>query len=117
MPEPSYKFGPFQLLPSQRRLLEAGVPVLLGSRAFDLLVALVQGRGRVVTKAELIQRVWASHVEESSLTVAASALRRALRDGTGGGHYIETVSGRGYRFVGPVEVSGSSLPAPDLDAP
>ena len=117
VPEPSFKFGPFQLHPSRRRLLKGGVPVLLGSRAFDLLVALVQGRGRVLTKAELIRQVWACHVEDSSLTVAASALRRALRDGTGRGHYIETVSGQGYRFVGPVEVSGSALPALDPEVP
>ncbi len=51
-------FGRFELLPAERRLLDGGVPVSLGSRAFDLLVALVENNDRVVSKDELLQLVW-----------------------------------------------------------
>ncbi len=115
MPETAFAFGPFLLQPSRRLLLDRGIPVALGSRAFDLLVVLVEGRDRVLTKAELIRRVWGCQVEDSSLTVAASALRRALRDGAAGQRWVETVQGRGYRFVGAVTSSASAGPVdPDL---
>jgi predicted ATPase/DNA-binding winged helix-turn-helix (wHTH) protein len=96
-------FGPFRLLADQRLLLEGDRPVRLGSRAFDILAALVERAGEVVGKEHLIARAWPqTFVEESNLKIQMSALRRALGDGQGGNRYVLTVPGRGYNFVAPV---------------
>src|SRR5436853_259003 len=96
-------FGPFLLLAEQRLLLEGDRPVRLGSRAFDILAALVERAGEVVGKEELIARAWPqTFVEEANLKMQVSALRRALGDGQGGHRYVATVPGRGYNFVAPV---------------
>src|ERR1700723_3984491 len=103
MGEPSISFGPFRLLSGQRLLLEGGKPVLLGSRAFEILTALVERAGEVVSKEELIARAWpATFVDEANLKIQVSALRRALGDGQGDNRYIATVVGRGYNFVAPI---------------
>lgn len=91
----SYRFGRFELQPSERRLLASGVPVSVEPRAFDVLVALVERAGHLVTKEELFSRVWPKLiVEESNLHVQVSALRRILEPAA-----IATVGGQGYRFV------------------
>jgi DNA-binding winged helix-turn-helix (wHTH) protein len=96
-------FGPFRLLTAQRLLLEGDKPVRLGSRAFDILAALVERAGEVVTREQLMARAWPqTFVEDANLKIQVSALRRALGDGQGGHRYIATVSGRGYNFVAPV---------------
>src|SRR6266704_6070650 len=96
-------FGPFRLLAAQRLLLEGDNPVRLGSRAFDILAALVERPGEVVGKQELIARAWPqTFVEDANLKIQVSALRRALGDGQGGHRYVVTVPGRGYNFVAPV---------------
>jgi predicted ATPase/DNA-binding winged helix-turn-helix (wHTH) protein len=96
-------FGPYRLLASQRLLLEGNQPVRLGSRAFDILEALVERAGEVVGKQELIARAWPkTYVEEANLKIQVSALRRALGDGQDGNRYVITVPGRGYNFVAPV---------------
>jgi DNA-binding winged helix-turn-helix (wHTH) protein len=96
-------FGPFRLVAAQRLLLEGDKPVRLGSRAFDILTALVEHAGEVVGKEELIARAWPrTFVEEANLKIQVSALRRALGDGQGGHRYVVTVPGRGYNFVSPV---------------
>src|SRR5580693_4228142 len=96
-------FGPFRLLAAQRLLLEGEKPVRLGSRAFDILAALVERAGEVVCKEQLIARAWPqTFVEESNLKIQVSALRRALGDGQDGNRYVITVPGRGYNFVAPV---------------
>jgi DNA-binding winged helix-turn-helix (wHTH) protein len=100
---PTMSFGPFHVLPKQRLLLEGDRPVRLGSRALDILVALVERAGELVSKSELMARVWPGIVvEDSNLKVQIAALRHALRDGEKGGRYISTVAGRGYWFVAPV---------------
>jgi len=106
-------FGPFRLLTGQRLLLEGDRPVRLGSRAFDILAALVDRAGEVVTKEQLMARAWPqTFVEEANLKIQVSALRRALGDGQGGHRYITTVSGRGYNFVAPVRAEKPLLASP-----
>src|ERR1700751_294844 len=98
-------FGPFLLLTEQRILLEGDRPVRLGSRAFDILVFLIERAGEVVGKEELIARVWPRiFVEEANLKIQINALRRALGDGQGGNRYIATIKGRGYSFAAPYDV-------------
>ena len=114
MDEHTISFGPYRLLAAQRLLLERDQPVRLGSRAFDILAALVERAGEVVGKEQLIARAWPqTFVEESNLKIQVSALRRALGDGQGGNRYVITVPGRGYNFVAPVrreEPSRAPLP-------
>jgi DNA-binding winged helix-turn-helix (wHTH) protein len=99
-------FGPFRLLPTQFLLLEGDEPVSLGSRALEILVALLERAGELVTKEELMGLVWPNvFVEPANLTVHISALRRALRDGREGNRFIINIPGRGYRFVASVHVS------------
>jgi predicted ATPase/DNA-binding winged helix-turn-helix (wHTH) protein len=101
--DPVFSFGPFRLYVKQRLLLQGERPVRLGSRAFDVLIALVEGAGTLVTKDELMARIWPNAiVEPANLTVHVAALRRALGDGRGGNHFLVNVHGRGYRFVAPV---------------
>ena len=104
-------FGPFRFHPARHLLLEGETLVRLGSRALEILAVLVERPGELVSKDELTARVWPNTiVEESNLKVNVAALRRALGEGRPGRRYIATVSGRGYRFVAPVELSepGSS---------
>ena len=107
VPPPKVSFGPFCLLPTQFLLLEGDKPVTLGSRALEILIALLERRGELVSKQELTARVWPNlFVDPSNLTVHMSALRRALRDGRDGRRFIVNIRGRGYCFVGSVGVSG-----------
>jgi DNA-binding winged helix-turn-helix (wHTH) protein len=104
----SATFGPFHLLPRQRLVLKGRRPVRLGGRAFDVLVALVERAGELVTKGELMARVWPdTYVEGDNLRAQVAALRRALSDGRDGARYVATVVGRGYWFVAPVARSTS----------
>jgi len=97
------RFGPFELLSSKRQLRRNGVTLLLGSRAFDILVYLAERPGEVIGKNELIDHVWSNvTVEEVSLRVHVAAIRKALGDGRCGNRYIANVKGRGYLFVGSV---------------
>ena len=87
-------------------LLEGDKPVHLGSRALEILIVLLERPGELVSKQELMGRVWPNiSVEPANLTVHMSALRRALRDGRDGNRFIINVPGRGYSFVASVELS------------
>ncbi|WP_394846711.1 winged helix-turn-helix domain-containing protein [Pendulispora brunnea] len=98
-------FGPFRLSRRERLLTRDGVPVDIGGRALDLLTALVEQRGRVVSKRELLERVWPDVVvEDGSLRFHMAALRKVLGDGEDGARYISTQVGVGYAFVASVEV-------------
>jgi DNA-binding winged helix-turn-helix (wHTH) protein len=91
------KFGRFEVLPHRREFLSDGMPVALGSRAFDVLMVLIEADGELVTKDEILSRVWPGMVvEEHSLQFHISALRKVLGVDRG---FIKTISGRGYRFV------------------
>ncbi|HEX2492623.1 MAG TPA: winged helix-turn-helix domain-containing protein, partial [Steroidobacter sp.] len=104
------EFGPFRLFPAERQLLKGETPVQIGSREFDILLALVERAGEVVTKRELFARVWPDVVvEESSLRVHVAGLRKVLADGHDQARYIVNVPGRGYSFV--ASLSGAVAPA------
>jgi predicted ATPase/DNA-binding winged helix-turn-helix (wHTH) protein len=96
-------FGPFKLLVNERLLTKEGVPVELGARALDILVVLTSAPNEIVSKKDLLSRVWPDViVEEGSLRFHMNGLRKALGDGQGGARYITTLPGRGYCFVAPV---------------
>ena len=96
-----YEFDNFRLDVRNRELLHDGRVVALPAKAFEMLVVLIENRGRLIEKEELFQRVWPDQiVEESNLTVQVSAIRRALGDRKENPQYILTVTGKGYRFVG-----------------
>ena len=91
-------FGRFELRRRRRELLADGEPVELGSRAFEILLGLIDAGGAVVAKSELMDLAWpGTAVEENNLTVQIHALRRALGEDR---RMIVTVAGRGYRFAG-----------------
>src|SRR5271165_71765 len=93
-------FGRFRVLPQRREVLADGQPMKLGGRAFDVLLALIEAQGAVVSKAALMARVWPHRVvEENVLQAQISALRAALGAERG---LIRTVSGRGYQFAGDI---------------
>ncbi|WP_077002755.1 winged helix-turn-helix domain-containing protein [Variovorax sp. KK3] len=122
--EQAFLFGPFRLLPAQQLLLEGSAPVRVGSRALEILNALVERPGELVPKNELMARAWPrTVVEESNLKVTVAALRRALGDGRAGQRYVINIPGRGYRFVAPVlrmdagESGTQGLPAGDSNLP
>jgi DNA-binding winged helix-turn-helix (wHTH) protein len=100
------EFGRFRLDAHRRELLADGLPVPIGGRAFDILIALVEAGGQLVTKDELLRSVWSgSAVEEHNLQFQISTLRKALgpdRD------FIKTISGCGYRFV--ADIIGPAAP-------
>lgn len=98
-----WSFGPFILAARERLLTKDGVPVELGARALDLLVALISTPNEVVSKKDLLSRVWPDvTVEENSLRFHLVSLRKALGDGKDGARYITTLPGRGYCFVATV---------------
>ncbi len=96
---PTLRFGRFTLHIDRRQLLDDGEPVVLGTRALDVLVALSGRRDRIVAKAELLDLAWPGLVvEENNLAVQIGSLRKVL-----GAQVIATVPGRGYRFVAEIE--------------
>lgn len=114
-----YEFGPFRLEVSTRRLLRGGEPVSLAPKAFDVLVALIERRERVVDKAELMKLIWPdSFVEEANLSQTIFVLRKTLGEDSTGNQYIETSPRRGYRFTSPVrEIQPVTVDATATAAP
>jgi predicted ATPase len=101
--EPALLFDNFRLVPAERALFQSDRQVRINGRAFDLLLALVERPGEIVSKHDLIARVWPrSYVEEVNLRVHIVALRKLLGNTAEGRPYVETVAGRGYSFIGPV---------------
>src|SRR5262249_30748221 len=106
MQNQEYEFGPFRLVPEERQLLREGESVTLPPKAFDLLLVLVRSNGHVLKKDDLLKNLWPdAFVEENNLNQHISVLRKALRDGTNSGRYIETVPKIGYRFTGDVRAT------------
>jgi predicted ATPase/DNA-binding winged helix-turn-helix (wHTH) protein len=107
--EGAVSFGPFRLFPAERLLEKDGAALHLGGRALDILILLVERAGEVVSKRELVARVWADvTVDEGSLRFHVAALRKALGDGQSGARYVTNVPGRGYCLVAPVSHSNRS---------
>ncbi len=106
-----FEFGSFRLNPAERLLLRDQTQVHLPPKAFDALVLLVENRGHLLGKDELLRKVWPdTFVEESNLAQHISVLRKALQDREDGSRYIETVPTRGYRFIAEVREINSIAP-------
>src|ERR1700685_4122685 len=102
-PKDVLSFGPFSLFAAERLLKKVDQPVPLGGRALDLLIALAERAGEVVTHKQLISTVWPDvTVEEGNLRLQMTTLRNALGDGRDGARYVSNVAGRGYCFVAPI---------------
>src|ERR1700679_1393604 len=113
-PEDALSFGPFSLSAAERLLRKAGEPVALGGRALDILIALAERAGEVVSHKELMSTVWPDvTVEETNLRFQMSVLRKALGDGRDGARYVSTVAGRGYCFVAPITRSTAARTIPE----
>lgn len=106
-----YLFGPFRLEPALRTLYRDGVAVKLGSRAFDILVTLVERQGAVVTPRELMSVAWQGLVVgESNVRVQIANLRQALGKECDGTRYVASIPGRGYTFLTAVERVADARP-------
>ncbi|HSS22505.1 MAG TPA: response regulator transcription factor [Pyrinomonadaceae bacterium] len=104
-----YEFGSFRLEAAECRLLRNGTSVPLAAKVFDLLLFLVQNKGHLITKEELMACVWRGRlVEDNNLTVAMSVLRKVL-DESAATPYVETIPKRGYRFVANVSVKSARV--------
>lgn len=101
------EFGDFRLDVAKRLLLRDGEIVALTPKCLDILLVFVESGGELLSKDELMRRVWPdTFVEESNLTYNISVLRKVLGERAGKHQYIVTISGRGYRFVADVKVEG-----------
>jgi Tol biopolymer transport system component/DNA-binding winged helix-turn-helix (wHTH) protein len=109
-----FEFGRYRLMPRERLLLRQGEPVTLTPKVFDLLVLLVENRGRLLDREELLKTLWPdSFIEENNLTVNISTLRKILGEGGDPARYVETVPKRGYRFTADVRI----VDGPEPDSP
>ena len=98
-----FEFGQFRVDALRRSLEREGQPVALSGKAFEILMVLLKQRGEVVDKDALMRQVWPdTAVEENNITVAISALRKALGETPSSPKRIVTIPGRGYSFVGEV---------------
>jgi TolB-like protein/Flp pilus assembly protein TadD len=103
-----FRFGPFELDAAAYQLRDSGVPVKIEHRAMQLLICLVEHHGQLIGRNELVDRLWGSDVfvdVEAGINTAVRKVRSALGDSTERPQYLETVTGKGYRFVGAVETA------------
>ena len=107
-----YEFGPFRLAPEEGQLRRGAEEVPLAQKSFKVLLLLLENGGRVVDKAELMEKVWPdTFVDENRLADNISTLRKALGDDPKSPRYIKTVTGRGYRFIADVREMLEDVPA------
>jgi predicted ATPase/DNA-binding winged helix-turn-helix (wHTH) protein len=112
-PKDVLSFGPFSLFTAERLLKRGDEPITLGGRALDILIALAERPGEILTRHELISTVWPDvTVEEANLRFQMAALRKALGDGRDGARYVSNVAGRGYCFVAPITRSTAARTVP-----
>jgi TolB-like protein/Flp pilus assembly protein TadD len=105
-----FKFGPFELDSAAYQLRNSGVPVKIEHRAMQLLICLVEQSGQLIGRSEIIDRLWGSDVfvdVEAGINTAVRKVRSALGDSIERPQYLETVTGKGYRFVGAVEIAAA----------
>jgi predicted ATPase len=103
--EKTFFFGEFELSGTKRTLLKRGENVALNSKTFDLLLTLVENRGQILSKDELLETVWEGQfVEENNLSVQISALRKIFGEKKNENKYIATIPGKGYKFVAEISV-------------
>jgi TolB-like protein/tetratricopeptide (TPR) repeat protein len=101
------RFADFELDPAAYELRRSGRPVRLERRPLDLLILLVQHRGVLVSRSEIVEALWNKDVfvdVETGVYTAARKIRQALGDSTDAPTFVETVPGKGYRFIAPVEI-------------
>jgi TolB-like protein/Tfp pilus assembly protein PilF len=116
-PATAYEFGPFRLDPRERRLLREGQPVTLRPKVFDLLMVLVEHRGHILDKDQMMKLVWPNtNVEEGNIARNISSLRVALGEHRHEHQYIETIPWRGYRFIGEVKKVGVESCEPPINS-
>ena len=115
MPQKNVRFDDFQLDYSRFQLSRRGVPVRLEGLPLQLLMFLVDNRGQLVTREQISSALWGRDVfvdVEQGINTAIRKIRRALADDAGEPQYLQTVVGRGYRFVAPhAEEDGAASPA------
>ncbi len=103
--EKIFSFGDFELSGAKRLLLKSGEAVALNSKTFDLLLTLVENHGQILSKDELLEKVWAGQfVEENNLTVQISALRKIFGESKNEHKFIATIPGTGYKFVAEISI-------------
>src|SRR5687767_2229658 len=103
----TFFFGEFGINAEKRRFTKSGETINLNPKAFDLLLVLVENHGKILSKNELLDTVWADQfVEENNLTVHISALRKIFGEKKGKNRFIVTIPGRGYTFVADVRRIG-----------
>ena len=101
--EDTILFGSFQLNITRRILASGGAPIKVGSRALEILLALTEKAGAILSNRDLLQRVWPNNVvEDGTVRVHITLLRKVLRQAEPGSDYVHNVPGRGYRFAAPV---------------
>jgi DNA-binding winged helix-turn-helix (wHTH) protein/TolB-like protein/Tfp pilus assembly protein PilF len=109
-PKKNISFAEFELNIEQRRLLRDHASVALNAKAFDLLVFLAENPGRVLSKEEILDRVWEGQfVEEANLTVQISTLRKALNENKEAPRFLVTVPGKGYKFIAETEQKAAAI--------
>src|SRR5262250_809336 len=116
----SVRFGAFEVDLDGRRLLKGGVPITLREQSFQVLAALMERPGEIVTREELRKRLWSSDTFvdfEVALNSAVSRLRDALGDSANSPSFIETVPKRGYRFVVPIPKRAAVAVMPFVNQP
>lgn len=115
------RFGDFELDPAAFELRRGGRVVRLGRQPMDVLLLLVERRGQLVSRADIIERLWGKDVfvdVDTGVNTAISKIRQALRDSAEAPQFVETVPGRGYRFVAAIEEARpAALPPPSDPVP
>jgi TolB-like protein/DNA-binding winged helix-turn-helix (wHTH) protein len=118
-PRETFRFGDFELDVAAYALRRHGRPVKLGRQQMDLLILLVQSRGQLLSRTDIVERLWGKDVfvdVETGVNTAISKVRQALRDSPDAPAFVETVPGKGYRFIAAVEVASAAqhatVPAP-----
>ncbi len=115
MPQKMVRFDDFQLDYSRFQLFRRGIPVRLEGLPLQLLMFLVEKRGQLITREQISGALWGKNVfvdVEQGINTAIRKIRRALDDDAGEPQYLQTVVGRGYRFVAPIAEGDSGSPAP-----